>query len=212
MRPTGNSARGTPPPAPIVPGTVARNASWTLLARDCGTNLVEFGLVSILFLTMLFGIVDFGRALYAYHFVSHAAREAARWAAVNGSTCGNDAVMGTSDTGSCTAPITGGSGSYSLCTTGCTYANQSDVQNYVKMIAPPGINASSSGCGGSGCLSTTATWQDPAWTTSDPCTSPPEGPGCTVRVRVHYTFNFLIPIVRNGSLNMSSTSETVIAH
>ena len=161
---------------------------------------------------MLFGVVDFGRALYAYHFVSHAAREASRWAAVNGTTCGNDAVTGTGDTGSCTAPVTGSSGSYSLCTSGCTYASQTDVQNYVQMIAPPGIDTTSKGCSGSACLSTAATWQDPAWTRPDPCGSPPEGPGCTVKVTVNYTFNFLVPLVHKGSIAMSSTSEMVIAH
>ena len=181
-------------------------------ARDCGATLVEFALVCSLFLVMLFGVIEFGRALYTYHFVSHAAREAARWAAVNGTSCGSDAVAGTSDNGSCTAPITSSSGSYSLCSSGCTYAQQSDVKNYAKMIAPPGIDTTGTGCGGSSCLSTTATWQDPAWSSPDPCSNPPEGPGCTVTVTVNYNFTFLVPLVNKGSITLSSTSQMVIAH
>jgi len=69
-----------------------------------------------MFLTMLFGAGGFGHALYAYHFVSHAAKSASRWAAVNGSTCASD--------NSCTAPAT-----------------QSDIQNFVANNTAQGINS-----------------------------------------------------------------------
>ena len=36
---------------------------------------------------MMFGIIDCGRALYTYHFVSNVAREATRWASVRSATC-----------------------------------------------------------------------------------------------------------------------------
>jgi Flp pilus assembly protein TadG len=85
------------------------------LAREDGTDLVEFAIVFLLLMTLLFGIAGFGHALYAYHFVSNEAREATRWAAVNGSTCGVDL--------SCTAPAT-----------------PTDIQNYVTDHAPPGID------------------------------------------------------------------------
>ena len=55
--------------------------------RERGNSLVENALVLTVLLTMLFAIIDFGRALYTYHFVSNAAREASRWASVRGSTC-----------------------------------------------------------------------------------------------------------------------------
>jgi Flp pilus assembly protein TadG len=87
------------------------------LQRDDGSNIVEYGIVFILFATMLFGIAGFGHALYAYHFVSHAAREATRWASVNGSTCASDS--------SCTAPAKG-----------------SDVTTFVDNIVPMGVNSS----------------------------------------------------------------------
>jgi len=38
--------------------------------------------VLVILLAVLFAIIDFGRALYTYHFVSNVAREATRWASV----------------------------------------------------------------------------------------------------------------------------------
>lgn len=49
---------------------------------DRGQALVEFALVSVLLFTLLFGGLDFGRALNAWAVVTHASREGARVAAV----------------------------------------------------------------------------------------------------------------------------------
>jgi Flp pilus assembly protein TadG len=49
-----------------------------------GSALVEQAFVVAFLLTVMFGIIDLSRALYAYHFVSSAAREATRWASVRG--------------------------------------------------------------------------------------------------------------------------------
>jgi Flp pilus assembly protein TadG len=54
---------------------------------ESGSSLVEQALVLATLLAVMFGIIDFGRALYTYHFVSEAAREATRWASVRGNTC-----------------------------------------------------------------------------------------------------------------------------
>ena len=35
-----------------------------------GSTLVEFALVLIVLMVMMFGIIDFARALYTYHFVA----------------------------------------------------------------------------------------------------------------------------------------------
>ena len=87
----------------------------SLLKRESGSSLVEYAIVFILLMTMLLGVADFGRALYAYHFVSNAAREAARYASVRGFGCDTD--------GSCTAPAT-----------------STDIQDFVKNV-PAGINS-----------------------------------------------------------------------
>jgi Flp pilus assembly protein TadG len=167
-----------------------------LLSLSCGAkgdSLIEYALTMIFFFTMLFGIVEFARAMYAYHFVSNAARQATRWAAVNGWTCGDD--------NSCngTAPMNNGP------------ALPTDIQNYVANMAPPGINSKN--------ITTTPGWTAP---TGSPtiCTAAVTGiggphenyPGCTVEVTVSYKFNFVAPIVSAATIKMSSTSEMVIAH
>src|SRR6202011_4519957 len=52
-----------------------------------GSALVEFAIASTVALTMIFGIIDFGRGLYTYHLVANAARAGSRWAMVRGNTC-----------------------------------------------------------------------------------------------------------------------------
>jgi Flp pilus assembly protein TadG len=54
--------------------------------RQRGSGLVEQALVLTVLLMVMFGIIDFGRALYTYHFVAESAREATRWASVRSST------------------------------------------------------------------------------------------------------------------------------
>jgi hypothetical protein len=57
------------------------------LTAYCGNSrgqaLVEFSLTIIIFLVLLMGVVDFGRAIYQYNGVSQAAREIARTTAVH---------------------------------------------------------------------------------------------------------------------------------
>jgi Flp pilus assembly protein TadG len=175
------------------------------LSGEKGSTLVEFAFVFMLLMAMLLGIVDFGRALYAYHFISGAARQAARWAIVNGNSCTDD--------GSCTAPISCSSSSCTPCTSGCAVATTADVQNYVKMLAQgASIDSSGTDCGGSACLVTTPTWNPAGSGGPTVCSTTPKAPGCTVEVHVSYKFNFLAPFVHSSVVTMSSTSEMVIAH
>ena len=173
------------------------------LKRVSGATIVEFALVFLLLVTMLFGIAEFGHMLYAYQFVNHAAKEAARWAMVNGSTCNNDSTLSSNGLGSCTAPVTCSAGSCSTCSSGCTIATKSDISNYVQMITPQGIDTTK--------VTVTPTWPG----TSDFClASAGKGPSCPVEVQVSYSYNFLFPLikVKTGPVTLSSTSEMVIAH
>jgi hypothetical protein len=52
-----------------------------------GASLPETAIVMAVFLALMFGIVDFGRALYTYSTVAQLAREGARWAIVRGANC-----------------------------------------------------------------------------------------------------------------------------
>ena len=56
-------------------------------SRSRGQGLVEFALVLPVFMVILIGMVDLGRAIWANNSVANAAREAARFAAVNGGSC-----------------------------------------------------------------------------------------------------------------------------
>ena len=177
------------------------------LSGEGGSTLVEFAFVFMILMTMIFGIIDFSRALYAYHFVSGAARQATHWAAVNGANCGPPPLGDNSCNG------TGGMNSGP--------ASSTDVQDYVKQLATAAsIDTSGTGCGGSACLTTTASWPVNADSPAVCSTavagiagSPhPNYPGCTVQVQVSYDFNFLVPFIHSSAITLSSTSQMVISH
>ena len=50
----------------------------TRAGRQQGAAAVEFALVALLFFTLLFGILEFGRMLYLYNTVQEVSRRAAR--------------------------------------------------------------------------------------------------------------------------------------
>ncbi len=52
--------------------------------RQRGSTLVEQAIILPVLLALFFGVIDMGRALYSYSFVSYIAREATRWASVRG--------------------------------------------------------------------------------------------------------------------------------
>ncbi|MGH8014016.1 MAG: TadE/TadG family type IV pilus assembly protein [Candidatus Binataceae bacterium] len=64
-------------------------------AHTGAQSSAEFAMVAVVFLILVFGTIDLSRALYAYNFVCYAARDAIRFAALNGSSSPNPA--GTSD-------------------------------------------------------------------------------------------------------------------
>jgi Flp pilus assembly protein TadG len=60
--------------------------------------MVETAIVVLLALTVLFAIMEFGRALFTYHAISNAARLGTRYAIVHGANCipnGCTASLGT---------------------------------------------------------------------------------------------------------------------
>lgn len=75
-----------------------------------GSSMVEFAIAAGAILLVMFGIIEFGRALYYYHTVSNAARIGSRWAEVRGSGC--------------TAPVDH-----------CN-ATAEDIQNYITSTVP----------------------------------------------------------------------------
>jgi len=144
---------------------------------------VETGIAVMLLLILLFGIVAFGHALYTYHFVSHAAREATRWASVRGATCVGLA-------GGCPAAA-------------------SDVQTYVKNVSGLGLNPAQITVNTTWLPSPSADVLCPY--TVSPGSYPENSPGCVVQVQVVYSYNFILPLLPTSSFNLQSTSQMVIS-
>jgi Flp pilus assembly protein TadG len=69
--------------------------SLATLRSQRGSTVVEFALSVLVLLSLVFGVMDFGRALSTYHAVCYAAREGARFAMVNGSASNSPATAPT---------------------------------------------------------------------------------------------------------------------
>ena len=61
---------------PVTPSTRAN--------RRRGATVIEFSLVFILFITMVAGVFELGRAIWAYNTLMHAAKQGVRYAMVHG--------------------------------------------------------------------------------------------------------------------------------
>lgn len=83
---------------PRSPGRMRR---WFQRMRqtETGQTLVEFSMVLPLILLLLFAIVDFGRAMYAWSVLGNAAREGGRTAALGSNTSTVNAAITTAATG-----------------------------------------------------------------------------------------------------------------
>jgi Flp pilus assembly protein TadG len=55
--------------------------------RERGTTLLETVILIGVLLSIVFGMIDFGRAMYTYAFIAQIARQGARWAIVRGAQC-----------------------------------------------------------------------------------------------------------------------------
>ena len=149
----------------------------------------------LIILPLLFGAMDFSRAMYAYHFVAYAAREGSRWASVRGAQC-------VSPMTNCGAAL-GGSGL---------------VYTYIQGFIPAGMYVT--GCSGSSAGSLCATVTNtPVGLEADGVTSctnsgnnPQDYPGCVVQVQVTYYYGFTMPFLSQITpIKMTSTSQMTIS-
>lgn len=158
--------------------------SRTRRVRQRGSQTIEFAVAALAFLAFLFGVIDSARALYAYEFLTWAARAGARYAMVRGNQC-------TLINPSTWCNPSGGS------TTGAT---NSDIQSYVQRQNLPGINPSA--------LVVTASWPG----TGTGCNSnSPHSPNCPVLVIVQFPYQSSIPFLRVTTFNLTAASEMVIS-
>jgi Flp pilus assembly protein TadG len=203
-------------------GMGQRNRRMAFSARrsERGASLVEYAFVVILFLSLIFGVSGFGHALFVYHHLNNAAREASRYAAVRGFDC-NVTPAGQP---SCT------SGNSASGISGPT--TKADVLAYVKSITPQSIDPTKLSvfvCGVSGQAACAAS--GPTVCTADitegtpPVVIQPKAanfPGCTVSVQVAYPYSFIFPLLPTTTTTtapctkpgfcLSSESQMVIVH
>jgi len=163
----------------------ARDLACTVLRCDEGATIVATALASVILTTLFIGIFDMSLALYNYHFVADAAREATRYAIVRGSaSCTNSPNM-----------------------TNCN-ATSAQIQTYVQNLGYPyassltvtttWLTAVSSG--------------SPATTTWTACTSGIcNAPGNLVNIVVTEAFPLNIPFCTKTTINLSSTSQMAIS-
>jgi len=174
--------------------------------RERGASLVEYAFVVILFFSLIFGISGFGHAIFVYHHLNNAAKEATRYAAVRGLNCSNDnSCTATSSASGITGPTT-----------------VADVKAYVQSITPASIDSSQltivpCGVTGTVCSPTIAG-------ASDDCNTAATAnkPGCTAQVQVAYAYNFIFPLIpgstsitapcTNPGWCLTSTSDMIIVH
>lgn len=160
------------------------------LTDQSGSEIVEFSLSALTLMTMVLGIMDVTRAMYAYHIVSHAAQSGARYAMMRGadwtSSCGTSAPP-----------------SFTM-SYGCK-ASSTDVQNYVKSLGM--VNWSNQGT-----TPVTVTWPatTPDCTSSCSACATTNSKGCMVKVQVQYKFTFDTVFFKQTSVTFSSTAQQVI--
>ncbi len=150
---------------------------------ESGSSLVEFALAVPILFSLLIGLVDMSLAVYSTHYVSEAAREAARWAMVRGSSsCTNTPNL-----------------------TDCD-ATAAEIQTYVQNLDFPGINSNNLSVSTtwlSPSASTPTTWTS--------CGSTCNAAGDAVQVVVSYQFPLDIPFISSNSFNFSGTAQMVIS-
>ena len=166
-------------------------------ARASGQGLVEFSLVIPIFVVMLFGIVDFGRVIWARNSLENAAREGARFAIVHGGSASQTCPMGPAsalvrvppaDTTSC--PV------YSPLTTPIK-----DVA--LSFAIAPGTGASATVCYHTAGTTCTGDTNSPATITNIR--------GSAVTVRVTSTLNLIVPsLLHLGSFAVTGESTMLI--
>ncbi len=164
-----------------------------------GTTLPEMALVIGVLLALVFGIIDFGRALYTYGLVADMARKGARYAIVRGSLC---TKLGT----------------------GCP-ASSADILTYVQSLSQGATDPTQITVAGAtgGANYVAPIWPGTPVNTCSPGTGTAGGnnrAGCYVVVTVTYPFSFILPYMPKGtthcglgtaSICISSTSTMLIS-
>jgi Flp pilus assembly protein TadG len=164
--------------------------------RSRGQALVEFSLILPIFLVMLMGVVDVGRAIWAQSSLAAAAREGARFAIVHGGTANNTCPVGTAAS---TANVP-------LASSSCPYPSPSKqaIRDAVTAMATAGgTSLTVTVCYGTNCSGDT----DAVGTTGN------NGRGNPVTVGVTSRINLLTPsLLGMNGFGISSVTTMVVNH
>lgn len=155
-----------------------------VLCEDGGNSLIETAFSISTMMVVLFGIMEFSRALYADIYIGFVAHSATRYAMVRGTT-----FTGTS---------------CSTTTTQNCAATSSNIVSFAKSAAPLGIATATD-------LTVTPSWPGTG-PTGAACntTNGAASPGCVVKVQVTYNFHFSLPFVSNAPILLKSVSVVTI--
>jgi Flp pilus assembly protein TadG len=149
--------------------------------REKGSALVDFALTVTIVLLIMFLIVDVGRALYTFNWLSDTARRATRFAMVRGTTCDPQLE------------------SYCNIDNHPRGARQQEIDAYVKSLAI-GINTDP----------TVLQIDTHCLAAANAPAPPPCAAAGWVQVQVRYQFSFLSPLMHLNPWWMHSTSERVV--
>jgi Flp pilus assembly protein TadG len=169
--------------------------------RSRGQALVETALVLPIFLGLLMGVVDMGRAVWATTSLNSAAREAARYAIVHGGSASNTCPVGNPAPDAVPPPAA---------TASCPYYSPSrqSIFDAAKAAAiAGGSNVVVKVCYGVNCVPTTDVIGLSGSDTSNNARNQP------ITVVVSSTVNLVVPsLLGMSTFNLSGSSTMVVNH
>lgn len=152
------------------------------LHGEQGNAMVEFALSVAVLLTLLFGIIDVGRALYAYDWLYNGVRQATRWSMVRGVSC--DSHL-----------------------TGCPAGVDNDtITQYVTNQLPVGYGNGLDTTG----IDIKGVGVTSSCVSANTKSNPPCGPTSTLQIQLTYQFQFITPFLSQTPWTMTSSSERVV--
>jgi Flp pilus assembly protein TadG len=161
-------------------------------SRSAGQALVETALILPVFLMLLMGIVDLGRAVWATTSLASAAREATRYAIVHGGVASDPCPVGPA----------GPDAVIPAASTSCPFpspSKQSIIDAAVAAAIAGGTNVAVTVCYGSGCTGNTDTTNNAR--------------GEPVTVVMTSTVSLVVPaLLGQSSFNLSGSSTMVVNH
>jgi Flp pilus assembly protein TadG len=174
-----------------------------------GQGLAEFALVLPVFLAMLIGMVDLGRAVWANNSVATAAREAARFASVHGGSCEDLTSTGCTSSNYCPVGPAVSTAAIPAASSACPYPSNSKQSIY--------DTANGYAIAGGTSTTVTACYFNPSTTTS--CTGNTDGSGGNNArgMAVTVVVSSQVPMILGsflgvGTVNVSGTSTMLINH